>query len=188
MKRILLASESPRRRELFMKMDIPFFSKGAWIEETLDASLPIEQAVAKIAKEKAEALLVKNPEEWVVGADTVVVLDGEVMGKPRNEEEAFAMLRKLSGKTHQVITGVAILSATHQETFYSVTDVTFYPLDEDQIHQYIKSKEPFDKAGAYGIQGNGALFVAKISGDYYNVVGLPISMLYRKLLPLLKMD
>ncbi|MGL5978817.1 MAG: Maf family protein [Erysipelotrichaceae bacterium] len=188
MRRILLASESPRRREIFMKTDIPFYSKGALIDETIDASLPLGQAIEEIARKKALALLEKNPDELVVGADTVVVFEGKVLGKPKSEEDAYAMLHALSGKTHDVITGVSIVSQDHQETFHCVTSVTFLELSEAEIRAYIKTKEPFDKAGAYGIQGNGGLLVEKIDGDYYNVVGLPISMLYRKLLPLVKMD
>lgn len=181
MKRIILASESPRRRELMAMMNIPFTTKASLCDEYLDTSLPLEQAIEHIAVQKAEAAIPQFPDDLIIGADTVVCIDGEVLGKPHDEETAFSMLKKLSGKTHKVITGVAIITPQKREIFHVCTDVTFFPLTDKEIHAYVATKEPLDKAGAYGIQGKGAFLVEKINGDYYNIVGLPISTLYRRL-------
>lgn len=186
MKKIILASQSPRREELLVKTGIPFTIEAADIDETLDGHLPLQQAIEAIAYRKAAAILERQPSALVIGADTVVVIDHEVLGKPKDDQDAFTMLKKLSGKQHQVITAVAIVSKDHQETFSCVSHVNFFPLSDEEILHYIKTKEPQDKAGAYGIQGLGALFVESMEGDYNNIVGLPVSTLYRKLLPLVK--
>ena len=181
MRRVLLASESPRRRELMNISGIPFFVSSAKIEESMDESLSIEDAVMKLALQKAEAVLSTHENELVVGADTIVVINHEVLGKPKDVEDAKRMLRMLSGKTHQVMTGVAIVSKEVQETFCEVTEVTFGTLSEEDIEWYIKSKEYYDKAGSYAIQGKGMMLVEKISGDYTNVVGLPMHHLVQQL-------
>ncbi len=188
MRRVLLASESPRRRELMVLSEIPFTTASCLLKESLDPELSIEKAVEKLAFEKADAVHHRFPEEFVIGADTIVVCDGEVLGKPKDNEDTERMLRMLSGKTHQVITGVALVSKDVQECFHEVTEVTFYELDDDEIKRYAKSKEPHDKAGAYAIQGKGMMFVQKINGDFYNVVGLPMANLYRRLKKYLELD
>lgn len=188
MRRVLLASESPRRRELMVLSEIPFTTTSCLLKETLDPELSIEKAVEKLAFEKADAVFHRYPEEFIIGADTIVVCDGEVFGKPKDNEDAERMLRKLSGKTHQVITGVALVAKDVKECFHEVTDVTFYDLEDEEIKRYAKSKEPHDKAGAYAIQGKGLTFVKKINGDFYNVVGLPMASLYKRLKKYLELD
>ena len=171
MRRIILASESPRRRELMAKLDVPFTVKGAQIDETLNKELPLYEAIEDIAYRKAAAVAKKYPQEWIVSADTIVCLDDQVMGKPQDEQQAEMMLKRLSGRTH---------------LFHEVSKVTFYALSEEEIKAYIATKEPLDKAGAYGIQGKGAFLVEKIEGDYYNIVGLPIARLKREMEDCLK--
>ena len=140
----------------------------------------------EIAMKKAYATFYSEKDDIIIGADTVVVCDGKALGKPQDKEQAADMLRMLSGKTHSVYTGVCLLRNGESECFCSKTDVTFYQLDESTIDWYVNTNEPMDKAGAYGIQGKGALLVEKIDGDYYNVVGLPIAKLNRKLKELLE--
>ena len=181
MRRIVLASESPRRRELMNMTGIPFFVTGARIEEKIDSNLSIEDAVMKLAKEKATDVLQNYENECVVAADTVVVIGNEVLGKPKDVDDARRMLSLLSGNTHRVITGVAILTKDTENVFYEETKVTFGHLDEDDIEWYIKSREYYDKAGGYAIQGKGIIFVEKIEGDYSNVVGLPMHHLVKEL-------
>lgn len=181
MKRVILASNSPRRRELMARMDIPFTAKGVQTEEFLDTSLPLGKAIEQIARQKALAVREFFQDDVIIGADTIVCIDGEVLGKPRDEQQAFEMLKRLSGRTHQVITGVAVLYPREEITFYQTTDVTFYQLSDEEIRAYAATNEPLDKAGAYGIQGKGAFLVEKIAGDYYNVMGLPMAHLYRVL-------
>lgn len=181
MRRIVLASESPRRREILANTDINFTTKSVITEEYIDPSLPLGDAIANVALQKAKAVQPFVPHDVILGADTIVCIDGEILGKPHTKENAVAMLKKLSGKTHQVITGVAIIKEEKQDLFYEVSDVTFFPLSDEEIQAYVDTKEPLDKAGGYAIQGKGAIFVAKICGDYYNIVGLPIARCYRKL-------
>lgn len=181
MRRVLLASESPRRRELMMMSDIPFSCTSSYIEEHLATDCPIEEAVMQLADQKAQAAFTRYPEEFIIGADTVVVLGDQVLGKPADSEDSKRMLRLLSGKTHRVITGVALLSKDVHEHFYEETFVTFNELSEEDIEAYVKTKECHDKAGAYAIQGRGMLLVSRIEGDYANVVGLPMSHLCQEL-------
>lgn len=182
MQKVILASESPRRREILSSIGLNYIAHSAFVDETFDQSLSIEKAVEQIALRKAEAVLPTYPNNVIIGADTIVVVDDEVLGKPSNDEEAYRMLKRLSGRTHRVLSGVAIISKDKQELFYEETKVTFYDLSEEMIHKYIATKECKDKAGAYGIQGKGCILVKEISGDYYNVVGLPIASLYRRLM------
>lgn len=182
MRKVLLASQSPRRRELMMLSGIPFTLANVVVDEIMDPTLEPGKACEKLAYMKASAAYEKYPHELIVGADTIVVIDGEVLGKPADDKQAFEMLKRLSGRTHEVITGVAIIGDDICESFYETTQVTFYELSDSDILNYIKTKECHDKAGAYGIQGKGLLLVEKINGDYYNVVGLPMSQLYRRLL------
>ncbi len=177
-KKLILASQSPRRRELISILGLPFAVVGPKCEEVMDTTLPINEQIEKLAYDKAMSVLDENMDNIVIGSDTVVVCDGVVLGKPKDEEDAKNMLRMLSGNTHAVITGVAILSDSHQEIFSVATLVTFNEMTEEEIQSYVATKEPMDKAGAYGIQGKGALYIRNIEGDYYSVMGLPVSSIY----------
>lgn len=180
-KKIILASQSPRRRELIGLLGLPFAVVGPNCEEILDPTLPIDKRIEKLAYDKALSVFQDHKDNIVIGSDTVVVCDGEILGKPKDDQDAKEMLRKLSGNTHAVITGVAILSDTREEIFSVGTLVTFNDLSEAEIDSYVATKEPLDKAGAYGIQGKGALFIRGIEGDYYSVMGLPVSAIYESL-------
>lgn len=180
-KRLILASQSPRRKELLNLLQIPYSIIASRTEEKLNRNLSPEENVQCLAEQKASAVLAENPDAVVIGADTMVCIDGECLGKPRDREEAAQMPRRLSGRSHQVITAVSIQTRDRKETFCDTTEVTFWPLSEDDIQLYIETKEPMDKAGAYGIQGKGALLVKKIDGDFYSVVGLPVAKTMRAL-------
>ncbi|CAM3936004.1 Maf family protein [Lederbergia lenta] len=189
MSNLILASSSPRRKELLQKLSIPFTTYSPDVDEKVSKDLLPNEIVKTLALRKALHVAQKFPEAYTIGSDTIVVCKGNVLGKPQNREEASQMLHQLSNCTHSVYTGVAIVSANAMKIFYERTDVEFWELSAALINQYLDSGEPFDKAGAYGIQGRGALLVKSISGDYYSVVGLPISRLSRVLsemgLPLL---
>lgn len=173
---IILASGSPRRRELLGLFGHPFQVHPADIDETMDPAKKPFDEVARLSREKALAVP-REAGDIVVAADTIVVCDDKILGKPKSEEEAKAMLRLLSGRAHQVMTGVTILRDGKAETFTEVTDLHFRPLTEKEILRYAESGEPLDKAGAYGIQGGAALFCERMEGDYYNVMGLPVCRL-----------
>ncbi|MBQ4601196.1 MAG: septum formation inhibitor Maf [Oscillospiraceae bacterium] len=175
---LILASQSPRRRELLGLFQIPFSVCVADIDETMDPAKPAFSEVARVSRAKAEAVPRKG-EDVVVAADTIVVCEGTVLGKPRSEEEAAAMLRLLSSRDHQVMTGMTVLRGDTARTVTEVTDIHFRPLSEREIRRYVASGEPMDKAGAYGIQGGAALFAEKMVGDYYNVMGLPVCRLWQ---------
>ncbi len=176
---IILASKSPRRKELLSFITTDFTVKSADVDETLPQGITPDKAVEYLSRIKAEPL--KNENDIVIGADTVVALDGKILGKPRDEADAFATLRMLSGKEHSVFTGVSVIKGEKIETFSVQTKVKMFELTDEEIEEYIATAEPFDKAGSYGIQGKGSLLVEKIDGDYFNVVGLPISRLNRVL-------
>lgn len=176
---IILASKSPRRKELLSFITTDFTVKSADVDETLPQGITPDKAVEYLSKIKAEPL--KNENDIVIGADTVVALDGKILGKPRDEADAFATLRMLSGREHSVFTGVSVIKGEKIETFSVQTKVKMFELTDEEIEEYIATAEPFDKAGSYGIQGKGSLLVEKIDGDYFNVVGLPISRLNRVL-------
>jgi septum formation protein len=184
-KKLVLASQSPRRREILSKLRIPFEVKVPDFIEEGQSHLSPREEVLFLAREKARSLSRSFPDALILGADTLVVLGEKKMGKPRDDREAFQMLEQLSGKTHQVFTGLALLDSNsdHFQTFVGVTSVTFHPLDVEKIQKYIMTGEPKDKAGAYGIQGKGETLVKKIQGDYLNVVGLPLDPLKKLLLP-----
>src|SRR5690606_25523373 len=180
----VLASRSPRRRALLERLGLPFDVRPSPSGEAWPAGMGPAEAVAQIALEKAEAVAEAAPEALTLGADTVVVLDGAVLGKPADPGEARAMLRRLSGATHTVYTGLALVhpASGRRVTALEATAVTFAPLTDAEVARYVATGAPLDKAGAYGIQDDhGALFVARIEGDYYNVVGLPLHRLYRTL-------
>lgn len=178
---LILASSSPRRKELLELLGIPFQVRVSDVEETYQDGLQPEEIVMELARIKSIAVAETNKKSIVIGADTIVVSDGKVLGKPADKEEAISTLRQLSGKVHQVYTGVALIKAGNTHLFYEKTDVEFWPLEEKQIEQYVLTGEPFDKAGSYGIQGYGSLLVKRIEGDYFTVVGLPVSRLNREL-------
>ncbi|MFS0636288.1 Maf family protein [Mesobacillus foraminis] len=182
MQRLILASSSPRRKELLENLHLTFEISSSNVDESFDADLSPEQAVMELAARKARFVSNRHQDAFVIGSDTVVVLGGEILGKPASKEEAFHMLKGLSGETHSVYTGVSIISSTNKEIqFYEKTDVTFWELSLEEIETYIRSGEPFDKAGGYGIQGFGSFLVREIKGDYYTVVGLPVSRTIREL-------
>ena len=174
---IVLASASPRRRELLEMMGLEFEIIPAKDEADADGLSPSE-AVAKIALGKALSVAENRAEEdLIIAADTLVCLDGELLGKPKNEKEAYEMLKKLSGKEHQVYTGVAVSQGGQASSGAEMTKVRFCEMTDEDIFAYIATKEPMDKAGAYGIQGKGAVFIEGIEGDYFNVMGLPLRRL-----------
>ena len=170
---LILASQSPRRRELLSLFGIPFAVRVADIDETMDPTLPAAEAVAQISHKKALAVA-RDTQDVLIAADTIVVVAGKILGKPHTKEEAAEMLRLLSGRDHQVMTGVTVLCGDRESVFTEITDLHFRELTEREIHRYVESGEPMDKAGAYGIQGGAALFCQRMTGDYYNVMGLPV--------------
>ena len=179
--KLILASQSPRRRELLTLAGLEFDCIPSHAEERIPEGIAAKDVPAFLAECKARDILRSHPGNVVLGSDTIVVCDDEILGKPSDEEEAYQMLSELSGRTHKVYTGVAILSGETRKIFTTETSVEFYPLTEKEIRDYIKTGEPMDKAGAYGIQGRGALLVKKIDGDYYTVMGLPIAEVVRNL-------
>ena len=178
---LILASGSPRRRELLELTGRPYQCIPSEAEEGVPEGTEPQDVPEFLAVKKAEAVLETHPQDIVIGADTIVELDGQILGKPSTPEEAVQMLRQLSGNTHMVYTGVAILSAERREHFTTVTKVEFYNLTEEEIQAYVATGEPMDKAGGYGIQGKGALVVKRIHGDFYTVMGLPIGEVERHL-------
>ena len=177
---LILASASPRRKELLGLFGIPFTIRVADIDETMDPGKPPFEEVGRVSRAKALAVRAEK-EDVVIAADTIVVCEGKVLGKPKTEEEAVSMLRLLSGRDHQVMTGCTVAAHGMCHTFTEVTDLHFRQLSEKEIERYVASGEPMDKAGAYGIQGGAALFCEKMAGDYYNVMGLPVCRLWETL-------
>ncbi|MCD7826997.1 MAG: Maf family protein [Clostridiales bacterium] len=178
---IILASGSPRRRELLTLAGIEFKVVKSDTEEILPDGISPDEAVRLLAKEKALDVLKQYPDEIILAADTVVAVDGKILVKPKDSEDAFSMLQMLSGRVHGVYTGVCIMSRDKTDLFTEMTEVEFYPLTDSEIHEYVETGEPMDKAGAYGIQGKGSLLVKSIKGDYFNVVGLPLAKTVREL-------
>ena len=174
---IILASKSPRRKELLSLITDDFTVDSAEVDETLPCDIEPDKAVEYLSKIKAQPF--RESGKIVIGADTVVAIDGEILGKPKNEKDAFLMLKNLSGKEHSVFTGVTVIKNDKEVTFSVQTRVKFFELDDREIEDYISSGEPFDKAGAYGIQGKGAELVEKYEGDYNNIVGLPVDTLLK---------
>lgn len=177
---LILASASPRRRELLGLFGIPFVIRAADIDETMDPSLSPEQEVARVSRCKALAVP-RQADDVVIAADTIVVCEGRVLGKPHSPREAEEMLTLLSGRDHQVMTGCTIAAGEQVQNFTEITDLHFRPLEPEEIRRYVESGEPMDKAGAYGIQGGAALFCRRMEGDYYNVMGLPVCRLWQQL-------
>ncbi|WLR44088.1 Maf family protein [Bacillus carboniphilus] len=175
---LILASKSPRRKELLKLITPSFDVIASDVSEHLDEEVSPHETVSTLSERKAKAIAQKYVDSFVIGADTVVCFQGEILGKPHTPKHAKEILNLLSGRKHQVFTGVTIIHNNINETFFVETSVTFRSLEKDEIDSYIETKEPFDKAGAYGIQGYGALFVEEVHGDYNSVVGLPVSRTY----------
>ena len=177
---LILASQSPRRKELLGLFHIPFTVQVADIDEAMDPSKSPQEEVSRVSRLKALAVA-GNSEDVIIAADTIVVLEGNVLGKPADRRDAIRMLTALSGRDHQVMTGVTVVRGSRILTHTEVTDIHFRPLSQAEILRYVDTGEPMDKAGSYGIQGGAALFVEKMHGDYYNVMGLPVCRLWQML-------
>ncbi|MCX7653157.1 MAG: Maf family protein [Fervidobacterium sp.] len=177
---IILASSSPRRKQLLSQLGLEFEVISPQLHEVIDPLKKPQEIVVELAKEKARSVRKKCSEsDIIISADTIVVYKKSILGKPANESEAFDMLSKISGKWHRVYTGVCLLVDNEEISFYEVTKVKFRKMEKAEIEYYVRTKEPLDKAGAYGIQGLGGVFVEKIIGDYTNVVGLPLPKLWK---------
>ena len=177
---LILASQSPRRRDILQLLQVAFTVRPADIDEAMDPTKPPKQEVARVSKLKAEATS-REPGDVVIAADTIVVLEDRVLGKPADKAEAISMLRALSGRDHQVMTGITVLRGSNAITHTEITDVHFRPLTEEEIFRHVETGGPMDNAGAYGLQGCAAPFVEGIRGDYYNVMGLPVCRLEQML-------
>ena len=173
---LILASASPRRKELLGLFHIPFLIRVADIDETMDPESSPAEEVGRVSRMKA-LVVNREPDDVVIAADTIVVCNHRVLGKPHSPEEAVETLRLLSGRDHQVMTGVTVVRGDSAETFTEITDLHFRELTDKEIHAYVATGEPMDKAGSYGIQGGAALFCSHMVGDYYNVMGLPVCRL-----------
>lgn len=178
---VILASASPRRKELLGYIVPRFEIIPADVDETLPEEIPAEKSAEFLAVKKAEHISAQYSESIVIGSDTVVIVDGEILGKPADKADAYRMLKKLSGKTHTVVTGVCISQGEKKKSFSEETRVEFYPLSEEEIRDYIATGDPMDKAGAYGIQGEGCVLIKGIEGDFFTVMGLPAARLKREL-------
>ena len=176
---VILASQSPRRRELLTLVGIPHEVRPADIDESYGAGELPHAHAERLAREKAAVVARSAPDAVVIGSDTIVVLDGDVLGKPRDEREAASMLMRLSGRTHTVMTAVAVMWRGVERSAVEEVEVTFHTLTSAEIDAYIATREPMDKAGAYGIQGFGATIVARVDGDYFAVMGLPLQRMVR---------
>ena len=182
---IILASKSPRRAALLKRIFPSFQIRPSGFDESQISEPDPVRYTQRLAEQKATAVAA-GPDDIVIGCDTVVVYNGEIFGKPACKSDEMRILRLLSGNTHSVVSGVCIRTDKKLESFAAETLVTFYPLSEEEMERYADSPEPYDKAGGYGIQGNGGLFVQKIDGDYNNAVGLPLAELARRLAPILR--
>lgn len=182
MKSLILASGSPRRKEILEQVGLAFCITPSDVEEVITKQVPSD-IVMELSRQKAEDVYAKYVAEDVIvlGADTVVAYGGKILGKPADEADAAEMLRMLSGNVHSVFTGVTLVSEQGTVSFYEETEVEFYEMSEEEIQGYIASGEPMDKAGSYGIQGKAAAFIKGIRGDYYNVVGLPVARVLKNL-------
>jgi septum formation protein len=178
---LILASSSPRRAELLRAAGIPFEVVPVDVDESVLRLEPPGEHVRRLAREKADAAFTANPLAVVLAADTIVLVGGEIMGKPRDADDATRMLRLLSGREHEVLTGLAIVARTGAEVQVARTRVWVNPLNDTEIADYVGTGEPLDKAGAYAIQGLGSKFIDRIQGSYSNVVGLPVALVYRLL-------
>jgi len=181
MNKIILASNSPRRRQLLEMLGLNFEVIISSVDEKIDPGLSEEDLVMDLAYQKAVDIFRTHKDDIVIGFDTLVYADGHTLGKPKDRDDARRMLSILSGTTHVVITGCAIITKKMSKSFYEAAEVTFYPMSEAEIEAYISTKEPFDKAGAYAVQGVGSKYIKGINGDFYTVMGLPVARLYHEL-------
>lgn len=179
--KLILASQSPRRRELLTLLGLDFTVITSDVEERPPEGAAVSDYVKALALQKAQAVAASHPEDCVIGADTVVYLDGDILGKPHTPQRAKQYLLRMQGRRHTVYTGLAVLAGGRVDLRCEATDVTFSPMTEVEIDWYVSTGEPLDKAGAYGVQGPGGVFVARIEGNYFNVIGLPLPLLYRML-------
>ena len=186
--KIILASASPRRQELLRYIVTDFDIIPADIDETISDDITADKAAEYLSVKKSEHISAQYPDSLVIGSDTVVIIDGEILGKPSDEKDAESMLRKLSGQVHTVVTGVCLSMNGRSESFSKETKVRFYPLTDKEILDYIATQEPMDKAGAYGIQGFGSVLIEGIEGDFFNVMGLPVASLKRKIEEFIKLE
>ena len=185
---IILASGSPRRKQLLEQINLEFEVVPSQIYEDFSLNLSPTDFVEYYAQEKAKDVANSYPDKWVIGADTIVVFESHILGKPKNEKDSFQMLKRLSGNTHQVITGVSIQNIKQDisDSFHERTNVTFNTLSDNIINYYIKTYKPFDKAGSYGIQDWFSVCVNRIDGCFYNVMGFPLSSFYSHFIDLLE--
>ena len=179
---LILASKSPRRRDIMDQMGLHYQTEVCTDPETVPEGLSIPDTVMHLAAQKAEFALRLHPDACVIGADTIVELDGEIIGKPKSPEDAAQTLRRMQGRSHIVYTGLAVLKENYSDVRYAATKVRFRPMSEKEILWYVSTGEPLDKAGSYGVQGLGSVFVESIEGNYFNVVGLPSPILYEMLI------
>jgi len=170
---IILASKSPRRTEILSLMNIKHIVIPSKEEEKIEKQLSPIEVVKSLAFQKANSIAKDHPDDLVIGSDTIVVVNNEILGKPKDYQDAVRMLQLLQNNTHQVMTGVSLIKGNYIDTFVDIADVTFNKMTEEDIKKYLETDKPFDKAGAYGIQDEHANFVQKISGDYYTIMGLP---------------
>lgn len=180
-KKLILASSSPRRQELLQQVGVPFLVRKANIDESIITASDPTERVKQLALLKGRNVQLRQNDEVILSADTVVTYRQRIFEKPKNRTDAYEMISTLGGKIHEVFTGVAIRSIEGEAVFVEQTKVEFWPLSESEIEWYISTNEPYDKAGAYGAQGLGAILIKQIIGDYYNVVGLPVSRVVREL-------
>ncbi len=179
---LILASQSPRRHEVMAWMGIPCSTEVCTEPESVQEGLSCEETVMHLAKQKATFALKRHPDACVIGADTIVDLDGEIIGKPKSAEDAVLTLRRMQGRSHVVYTGIAVLKNGYEDVRTVKTHVTFRPMTEREIRWYVSTGDPLDKAGSYGVQGLGCVFVDSVEGNYFNVIGLPAPVLYEMLL------
>lgn len=179
--KLILASASPRRQELIALISDNVICAPSGVDEIIPEDIAVCDIPLCLARQKAEAVAESYPFDVVIGCDTGVILDDEILGKPKDREDAKRMIKALSGKVHQVITGCVLVYKGKTVGFSNVTEVEFFDLSDEEIENYINTSEPYDKAGGYGIQGKASLFVKGIKGDYFNVVGLPVSELNREI-------
>ena len=178
---LILASSSPRRKELLSLLKIPFDIIVSDIDESINLENDLDKEIENLSYKKAYAVFKDHQDSIVIGSDTIVILNNKVLGKPKDKEEAKEMLRSLQDNTHTVLTAVTIISKDKYDTFSIKADVTFNHMDEEEIEEYVNTNEPLDKAGSYAIQGDGAKYIKQVNGDYYAVIGLPISEVYNRL-------
>ncbi|MBQ1341820.1 MAG: septum formation protein Maf [Erysipelotrichaceae bacterium] len=184
MKKIILASASPRRKEIMEMLGVDFDVVVSNIDETMDESLSIEERIMEIARKKALDVLNSNPECLVIGSDTIVEVDGRILGKPHNEAEAEGMIHLISNRSHRVVTALAVVSKDEEYVDCDVAHVHFIDIPEKEIKEYVLTDEPYDKAGRYAIQGWAGVYISRIEGSFYTVMGLPLHLVYQRLFEL----